>query len=121
MTASRASFIASLSLLMLIALCISWELWLSPLRPGGSWLVLKVIPLLFPLHGILKERRYTYQWSTMLILGYFAEGIVRAMTEDGMNRILATAEIMLTIIFFFAAVQFIGPRRKGRNSAKESN
>jgi uncharacterized membrane protein len=112
MTASRASLMASLSILMLISLCIAWELWLSPLRPGGSWLVLKVIPLLFPLHGILKERRYTYQWSTMLILGYFAEGIVRAITEEGANRILASIEILLAISFFFAAIHFIGPRKR---------
>jgi uncharacterized membrane protein len=120
MTESKASLIAVLSILMLIALCIAWELWLSPLRPGGSWLVLKVIPLLFPLHGILKGRRYTYQWSTMLILGYFAEGIVRAVTEDGTNRILATVEIVLTLTFFIAAVKFIGPRRKNRDSRQDS-
>ena len=34
------------SLLLLIALCIAWETVLAPLRPGGSWLVLKVLPLL---------------------------------------------------------------------------
>src|SRR5690606_28653235 len=38
---------ASVCLIGLIALGLAWELWLAPLRPGGSWLVLKVIPLLF--------------------------------------------------------------------------
>lgn len=120
MTESRASLIASLSILMLIALSIAWELWLSPLRPGGSWLVLKVIPLLFPLHGILKGQRYTYQWSTMLILGYFAEGIVRAMTEDGANRILATVEILISLTFFIAAIKFVGPRKRSGGHGKDA-
>ena len=52
---------ASTSLIALIFLCVAWELWLAPLRPGGSWLVLKALPLLAPLMGILKGRRYTYQ------------------------------------------------------------
>ena len=38
------------SLLALIVLCIAWEMVLAPIRPNGSWLVLKVIPLLIPLH-----------------------------------------------------------------------
>ena len=62
------------SLIALIALCVAWEMVLAPLRPGGSWLVLKVIPLLLPLRGVLKRDIYTLQWSSMLILLYFAEG-----------------------------------------------
>jgi uncharacterized membrane protein len=49
--------IAALSLIALIALCIAWEIWLAPLRPGGSWLALKAVPLLFALRGILKGKR----------------------------------------------------------------
>jgi len=37
------------SLIALIILCLAWELWLAPLRPGGSSLVFKVLPLLLPL------------------------------------------------------------------------
>ena len=47
------------SLLGLIALSLAWELWLAPLRPGGSWLVLKALPLCIPLAGLLKNRMYT--------------------------------------------------------------
>ena len=52
--------LASISLVGLIFLCIAWELWLAPLRPGGSMLVLKALPLLFPLFGILRGKRYTH-------------------------------------------------------------
>ena len=54
---------ASVSLIALIFLCLTWELWLAPLRPGGSWLVLKLLPLLAALMGVLRGRRYTLQWG----------------------------------------------------------
>ena len=44
------------SLLALIALGLAWELWLAPLRPGGPWLAIKVLPLRLPLPGLLKHR-----------------------------------------------------------------
>lgn len=97
---------ASASLIALIVLCIVWELWLAPLRPGGSMLVLKVIPLLMPLFGILRGRRYTYQWSAMLILLYFAEGLVRASSDAGLVRTAAVAETILAVIFFAAAIVY---------------
>ena len=47
------------SLVALIFLCLAWELWLAPIRPGGSLLALKVLPLLVPLFGVLRGKRYT--------------------------------------------------------------
>jgi len=32
--------------------------------------------------GILGGRRYTYQWSSMLVLAYFAEGVTRAWARS---------------------------------------
>jgi uncharacterized membrane protein len=92
------------SLIALIVLCLAWELWLAPLRPGGSSLVFKVLPLLLPLPGILRGKRYTYQWASMLILLYLTEGVVRAMSDKGLSATLAGVEIMLTVVFFFSTV-----------------
>ena len=78
----------------MIGLCLAWELWLSPLRPGGSMLALKALPLLLPLFGLLRQRRYTYQWASMLVLAYFAEGCVRSFAETGTGRLLAATEIV---------------------------
>jgi uncharacterized membrane protein len=99
-----ARLTASASLIALIFLCVAWELWLAPVRPGGSTLVLKALPLLVPLFGVLRGKRYTYQWSSMLIFAYFTEGVVRAWSERGTNQILALAEIVLSLVFFTAAV-----------------
>lgn len=99
--------LASASLIALIFLCLAWELWLAPLRPGGSWLVLKTLPLLLPLFGILHGRLYTYRWSTLLVWPYFAEGVVRAMTETGPVMPLAILEILLSITLFVAAAGYV--------------
>lgn len=92
------------SLVALIFLCLIWELWLAPLRPGGSALVFKVLPLLLPFPGILRGRRYTFQWSSMLILLYLTEGVVRFMSDKGLSATLAGTEIALAAGFFFSAV-----------------
>lgn len=107
--------VAGASLIALIFLCLAWELWLAPLRPGGSWLVLKTLPLLAPLMGILKGRRYTYQWASMLILAYFTEGVVRGWSDTGLSAGLALAELALSVVFFFAAIyyaKFSAPSRQ---------
>lgn len=99
-------FTACSSLIALIFLCLAWELRLAPIQPGGSWLVLKCLPLLAPLFGILNGRRYTFQWASMLILLYFTEGIVRATTDSGSAQGLAVAETVLSLIFFAATVAY---------------
>ena len=77
------------SLLGLIALGLAWELWLAPLHPGGSWLVLKVLPLCLPLAGLLRNRMYTYRWVSLLVWIYFTEGVVRAYSDRGLSARLA--------------------------------
>jgi len=100
------------SLLVLIGLCVAWELVLAPLRPGGSWLVLKVFPLLLPLVGVLKRDVYTMQWSSMLILLYFMEGVVRASSDKGLSANLAWGEIVLACTFFFCILAYLRPYKK---------
>jgi uncharacterized membrane protein len=97
---------ASAALVALIALCLAWELWLAPLRPGGSLIALKALPLALPLGGVMSGRRYTYQWSSMLILAYFAEGVTRAWSDTGLSQKLSLVEIALSAAFFAAAVAY---------------
>ena len=103
---------AVISLIALIVLCVAWEMVLAPIRPNGSWLVLKVIPLLIPLRGIMKRDLYTMQWSSMLILLYFAEGLVRGMTDGGLSAILGWIEVALVLIFFICVIAYLRPYKK---------
>ena len=97
---------ASAALVALIILCLAWELWLAPLRTGGSYLALKAAPLAVPLYGILSGRRYTYQWSSMFVLAYFTEGVVRAWSERGTAQLLAAAEIALSAMIFASVIAY---------------
>ena len=97
---------ASISLISLILLALAWETVLAPLKPGGSLLMLKAVPLLLPLFGVLRGKRYTYQWSCMFILLYFTEGAVRAWSDTGLSAQLAGIEIALSLVFFTCAIFF---------------
>ena len=98
--------VALASLFALLLLCVAWELWLAPLRPGGSLLALKAAPLALPLAGVHAGRRYTYQWSSLLVLAYLAEGVVRAWSENGISRALAVTEIVLSLVSFASLVSY---------------
>jgi len=116
----RLRLAASASLLALVALCIVWETVLAPLRPGGSMLVLKAIPLLLPLRGILRGNLYTYQWASMLILLYFMEGVVRATSDPGFSAQVAWVEVVLTTIFFWCAILYVRPAKRAAKAARKA-
>ena len=100
------------SVLGLILLSILWELFLAPLRPGGSWLVLKVLPLTIPLAGLLKNRMYTYRWVSLLVWLYFTEGVVRAWSDKGLSAGLAAIEVLLCVLLFVACAVHVRMRLK---------
>ena len=112
MTTAVARAIAGTCLAALIALCLAWELWLAPQRPGGSWLALKTLPLLIPLAGILRGRIYTYRWITLLIIVYFVEGVVRAWSDKGLSAQLAGIEVALTSLIFVSAIVYVRTSQK---------
>ena len=112
--------LACSSLIALIILQILWEMVLVPLRPNGSWMVLKVIPLLFPLRGVLMRQNCTMQWSSMMILLYFTEGVVRASSDiSGLSRALAGLEILFSVGFFLGAILYLRPFKKVAKELKK--
>ena len=113
-TGRNAWIAACASLIALILLGLAWELALAPVKPGGSWLVLKVVPLLIPLFGVLRARRYTMQWTTLLIWLYAAEGAARAWTDTGLSAQLALLELLLSLGYFAAVVAFLKATRGNR-------
>ncbi|TSA19565.1 MAG: DUF2069 domain-containing protein [Betaproteobacteria bacterium] len=94
-------------LIALIFLCVAWELWLAPLRPEGSWLVLKALPLLAPLFGILHGRRYSYKVMSLLIWLYVMEGSMRLYVETGLAQHLASAELILALGLFTSTALYL--------------
>ena len=105
------------SLLGLIVLSVLWELWLAPLRPGGSWLVLKALPLCIPLAGLLKHRMYTYRWVSLMVWLYFTEGVVRAWSDQPPGNWLAMVEITLCLLLFVACTLHVRLRQRAAKMA----
>ncbi len=92
-----------LSLVSMIALIIlggAWERFLAPLRPGGTILSLKILPLFFLLWGVLHARAKAFQWGVLIVWLYVAEGSVRIYVDRGLSQQLAAFELFLAIVFF---------------------
>ena len=116
---SRAG-LALAALLLLAALGLAWELWLSPLRAGGSWWALKVLPLLPALPGLLRYRMQTYRWLALLVWLYFTEGVVRAFSERPPAATLALLEVLLALALFAACTAHVRLRQKAARASAQT-
>ena len=104
--------VAVASLLGLIVLGLAWEMWLAPIRPGGSLLALKVLPLCIPLAGIMKNRMYTYRWVSLMVWLYFTEGVVRGWSDRAPGNYLGMIEVVLCLVLFTACALHVRVRLK---------
>jgi uncharacterized membrane protein len=85
---------------LLVLLELLWELWLAPLRPGGSWLALKALPLALVWPALARGSRRAALVTLLLLLPYIAEGVVRGITESGRHALVAwTATACATAAF----------------------
>lgn len=83
--------------------------------------MVKTLPLLLPLFGILRGRRYTHQWASLLSLAYLAEGLVRLDSDTGRSASLAVAECFLALSWYLGCIGYAyatrrvdGPARPGQ-------
>lgn len=114
-TAQRLHYLALGCYLGLIALTLAWEGWLAPAAgvPPELWLIIKSIPLLIPLFGLLHGRRTTYLWASLLLLMYFIEGVVITVADRtaplGWHapRLYALVEIALVLGFIASAAYYV--------------
>jgi uncharacterized membrane protein len=106
---SRRWVLASVAALAVLS--VAWEFWLAPLRPGGSMLALKALPLVLALPPLRASRLRTYQAWSMGILLYLCEGLVRATTDRGLSATLAAIETLLAAIAFAAILVHVRARR----------
>lgn len=93
------------SVIALIGLGLAWELWLAP--TGTRTLAVKVLPLLLPLPGLLRNRMYTYRWLSLMVWLYFIEGVVRATSDRGLGVVLGAIEVGLCLLLFAACAAHV--------------
>ena len=117
LVARRLAYFGALCAFLLCLLCVLWEGWLSPARPGGSWLILKGLPIFLTFRGLIRENRYTAQWGSMLVLIYWLEGAVR-MFDPKITRVLALIELILSFTLFGVLLSYAritAPSQQNKN------
>lgn len=104
----------------LIVLGLAWELLLAPLTPGGSWLALKIVPLLLPLPSMLRGSQYGMQVALLLVLLYILEAGARIIDPSPI-RWLAAIELALSLAFFVSAVIYLRPFKRAALARRASS
>ena len=112
----KVTFVAAV---LLCLLCVAWEWFLAPLRPNGSLMVLKAVPLALLMPGLMKGKNYQMQAVSMIILLYFFEGFARIF-EPGIQKYLAVTEILLSSVIFYAVLKHLGPIKKEAVAKKKA-
>lgn len=94
------SITALVLVISMIIFGISWEIWLNPIRPGGSMLWAKVLPLMLTLPGLYKARIYTFQWLSLLVWLYVCEALVRVYTTQKIEILLSVIWLLMSLSLF---------------------
>jgi uncharacterized membrane protein len=100
-------------LIALVLVCLLWETLLAPLRPGGSWLVLKAVPLALLIPAALRGTRKALQWLALLLPFHLAEGIVRGWSENGRHAVVAWLAAAIALATFIALLAWVRNMRAG--------
>lgn len=112
--------IALVSYFALMIHLMLWIIWLgpSPYFPTAMVLIVMVVPLLFPLRGILHGRAYTHAWTGFLAILYFIHGIGDYVVNPP-ERLYSGLEIFLSLTLFFSCAFYARITGK-RESAEDS-
>ena len=110
----RLSRLAVAAVAALALLEVLWELWLAPVRQGGSWLALKALPLALMWPALARGSVRARQAMTLLLPLYFAEGVVRGISEAGRHALLAWTAAGIAAIAFVALLAAFRRDRRDR-------
>jgi uncharacterized membrane protein len=89
----------------LVLLLVLWETVLAPVRPGSWWLALKALPLALVWPGLARGDVRSRQIASLLLPFYFAEAIVRAVTEPARHAVVAGFAATLCVAGFVALLR----------------
>lgn len=107
----------------LLGLLLSWFTWLAPPKniPRVVPIVLLVVPLLFPLRGLLHARRYTHQWVTFVSMFYFAVGVDTSFNHGDGEAWLGYLTVLFSLMLFVGSMFFarFTPSTRSTVSPKE--
>jgi uncharacterized membrane protein len=90
----------------LIALIFAWHLSPSPSIGNATLAMVLSIPLLAPLYGLTKGRRYTYKWTTLCVLPYLIIGCTEVIANP-QRRTWSATMLLLGLLLFAALLGFL--------------
>jgi uncharacterized membrane protein len=105
-----------LTLASYFALMFSLVIWIvvmphSENFPTAAWLIIGVVPLLFPMRGLLHGKPYTHAWASFLMLFYFTHGIGELYSSQ-FSELFAWLEVIFSMTSFMAMILFVKKNAK---------
>ncbi|RKZ97419.1 MAG: DUF2069 domain-containing protein [Gammaproteobacteria bacterium] len=114
-------FFKQLTLFSFLGLMVSLICWITLAKhsenfPTAALLILALLPLLFPLRGMLYGKPYTYAWNSFLMLFYFSHGIGEVYSAEDFS-LYPSLEILFSSLTFIASIIFIHLNAKMRETS----
>jgi uncharacterized membrane protein len=102
----------SLTIWLWAALALSLLGWIAA---GYAWPIcaLAVLPLLAPLHGLIRGRRHTYAWATLFAVPYLAFALTELLVNPA-ARWVAAASLLFVFAWFCTMIVFLRVSRAHR-------
>jgi uncharacterized membrane protein len=109
---SAASITRALAIWLWAAVSLSLLAWTLV---GYPWLlcVIAVLPLLAPLHGLVRGKRHTYAWATLFAIPYLAFAVTELLVNP-QARWVAAMSLLLVFGWFCTMILFLRASRAHR-------
>ena len=113
----RVVAMASLAALMALSLVFVFAPFAGP-SPGIVLAAVKLLALGFLMRRIARADVYAMQWSSMFILLFVAEGLVRATSDPQPAAAAGALEALCGTVYFVAVLAFLAPLKKAARRAR---
>jgi len=84
--------------------------------PTAAWILIGVVPLLFPMRGLLYAKPYTHAWTSFLMLFYFSHSVGEVYSSGGV-AIYPILALAFSSLCFVSTILFVKMQAKRRNAS----
>jgi len=86
--------------------------------PTAAWLLIGLVPLLFPMRGLLYAKPYTHAWTSFLMLFYFSHSVGEVYSSEQFAIYPALA-LVFSSLCFCSTILFVKTQAKTRNTSQK--
>jgi uncharacterized membrane protein len=102
----------ALTIWLWLAIALSLLAW-TTVGYSRLFCILAVLPLLAPLNGLVRGRRYTYSWATLFAIPYLAFALTELLVNP-QARWVAAMSLLLVFAWFCTMILFLRASREHR-------